>query len=95
MSPSVDVQAENANYLRLSYALGPNESWIALWRNRLAFSLFERLPTDLSDDALDEFIKLVDTESAIFRGRGDFFYRYAGCSKPHYRASQNGKAHSS
>lgn len=55
------VQAENANYLRLSYALGPNESWIALWRNKLAFSLFERLPTDLSDDALDEFIKLVDT----------------------------------
>ena len=55
------VRAENANYLRLSYALGPNESWIALWRNKLAFSLFERLPTDLSDDALDEFIKLVDT----------------------------------
>ena len=44
------LQAENANYLRLSYALGPNESWIALWRNKLAFSLFERLPTDLSDD---------------------------------------------
>jgi len=55
--------SDNANYLRLSYALGPNESWIALWRSRLAFALFERLPTDLADDAIDEFVKLVDTEA--------------------------------
>ncbi len=55
------LKPDNANYLRLSYALGPNEAWIALWRSRLAFALFERLPTDLSDDAIDEFIKLVDT----------------------------------
>ena len=55
------LQVENASYLRLSYILGANESWIALWRNKLAFSLFERLPTDLSDDALDEFIKLLET----------------------------------
>jgi hypothetical protein len=52
---------ENANYLRLSYALSPNESWIALWRTRLAFALFEQLPADLSDDAIDGFIKLLDT----------------------------------
>jgi hypothetical protein len=52
---------ENANYLRLSYALGPNEGWIALWRVRLALALFERLPGNLSNDAIDEFIKLVDT----------------------------------
>jgi hypothetical protein len=52
---------DNANYLRLSYTLGPNEGWIALWRSRIAFALFERLPTDLSDDAIDEFIRLVDT----------------------------------
>ncbi len=68
--------SHNANYLRLSYALGPNESWIALWRSRLAFALFERLPTDLADDAIDEFIKLVDTErlypetAAIFDSAG-------------------------
>lgn len=52
---------DNANYLRLSYELGPNEFWIALWRSRLVFALFEQLPTDLSDDATDEFIKLLDT----------------------------------
>ena len=52
---------DNANYLRLSYALGPNEGWIALWRNQLAMALFAQLPTDLADDALDEFVKLVDT----------------------------------
>jgi hypothetical protein len=51
----------NAAYLRLSYVLGPNEGWIALWRSRLAFAMFERLPDDLSDDAIDDFIKLVDT----------------------------------
>jgi len=45
----------------LSYALGPNEGWISLWRNRLALALFARLPADLANDAIDEFIKLVDT----------------------------------
>ena len=55
------LKPDNVNYLRLSYVLGPNEAWIAQWRNRLAFARFERLPTDLSDDAIDEFIKLLDT----------------------------------
>jgi hypothetical protein len=65
---------DNADYLRLSYALGPNEGWIALWRNQLAMGLFERLPADLSNDAIGEFIKLVDTgglysqTAAIFAG---------------------------
>jgi hypothetical protein len=54
-------QPNNAEYLRLSYTLGPNEGWIALWRNQLAVALFERLPADLSNDAIEEFIKLVDT----------------------------------
>ena len=64
----------NANYLRLSYAEGPNEGWIALWRVRLALALFERLPSDLSSDALNDFINLVDTSAlypetaAIFAG---------------------------
>ena len=55
------LDPHNANYLRLSYALGPNEGWIALLRSRLAFALFARLPTDLANDAIDDFINLVDT----------------------------------
>jgi len=54
-------EADYANYLQLSYALGPNEGWIALWRCRLAFSVFEQLPANLADDAIDNFIKLVET----------------------------------
>ena len=66
----------NAKYLRLSYAVGPNEGWVALWRVRLALALFERLPSDLSSDALNDFINLVDTSAlypetaAIFAGAG-------------------------
>lgn len=55
-------QPDNANYLRLSYSLGPNEGWIALWRSRLAIAMFERLPNDLKSDAIDEFVKIVDME---------------------------------
>ena len=55
------VTPDDANYLRLSYTGGPNEAWIGLWRNRLAIALFAQLPPDLSDDAIDEFIKLLDT----------------------------------
>lgn len=55
------VEPDNENYLRLSYALGPNEGWIALWRTRIAVAFFERLPTDLSDHAIEDFIKLMDT----------------------------------
>jgi hypothetical protein len=53
--------SQNEGYLRLSYRVGPNESWIALGRNRLAFALFDRLPKDLSDDAVEEFIGILDT----------------------------------
>jgi hypothetical protein len=56
------AQTDMMNYLRLSYTLGPNEGWIALWRNRLAIAMFEQLPDDLKDDALREFVGLVDTE---------------------------------
>ena len=63
---------ENANYLRLSYALGPNESWIAWWRSRLAFALFEQLPPDLSDDAIKDFINLVDTRRLYWETAGIF-----------------------
>jgi hypothetical protein len=54
---------KNLSYLRLSYALAPNEGWIALWRVRLSLRLFERLPADLSSDAVDDFINFVNTGS--------------------------------
>jgi hypothetical protein len=56
------AETNTMNYLRLSYMLGPNEGWIALWRNHLAVTIFEQLPDDLKNDALDEFVKLVATE---------------------------------
>ena len=55
------LQPDNERYLRLSYALGPYEGWIALWRNRLAVAVYAQLPADLADDAIGEFVKLVDT----------------------------------
>jgi len=57
----VGVQPNNANYLRLSYSLGPNEGWICLRRNRIVIAAFKQLPADLQNDAIDEFVKLVDT----------------------------------
>lgn len=53
--------SDNAQYLRLSYAFGPNEGWIALRRSRLALALFSQLPPDLADLAINDFVKLVDT----------------------------------
>jgi hypothetical protein len=52
---------ENLKYLRMSYELGPNEGWIALRRNRLAFSMFRQLPPDLAENAINEFIALLET----------------------------------
>jgi hypothetical protein len=68
-------QAANLSYLRLSYQLGPNESWIALKRNRYALAVFQRLPPDLARKAIKEFAGLLDTgfyaeTVAIFTGPG-------------------------
>jgi hypothetical protein len=67
-------EQDDAVYLRLSYALGPNEGWIALPRSRLAIAMFTQLPPDLANDAINDFVKLVDTGTlypeavAIFAG---------------------------
>ena len=66
------LEQNNANYLRLSYALGPNEAWIALWRIRIAFQLFEKLPPDLAGDAIDEFVMLVNTGQLYWQTAGMF-----------------------
>lgn len=55
------VNTKNVRYLHMSYALGPNEGWIALWRNRLAIAVFQQLPSELEDMAVVEFVKLVET----------------------------------
>ncbi len=56
------LDARNANFLRLSYDLSPNEAWIALWRSQLAMLLFEQLAPDLASKASEEFVKLVNTD---------------------------------
>ena len=46
-------------YLRLSYRLGPQEGWIALKRNPLAFAVFQQLPPDLGENAVNEFVAML------------------------------------
>jgi hypothetical protein len=46
-------------YLRLSYRLGPHEGWIVLKRNPLAFTVFQQLPPDLGENAVNEFVAMV------------------------------------
>ena len=54
------VRQENLAYLRFSYAMSPNEGWIAIWRNRLAMTMFDQLPPELASKALDEFGRLLE-----------------------------------
>jgi len=67
--------AQNLNYLRLSYLTGPNEGWVAIRRNRYALIAYQFLPTELAEDALNEFVGLVnsgyiDEAAQIFVGPG-------------------------
>lgn len=48
-------------YLRMSYDLGPNEGWILAKRNPVAIAELERLPPDLAENAIHEFLKLLDS----------------------------------
>jgi hypothetical protein len=62
-------------FLRLSYRVGPNEGWVAARRNRLALSMFTRLPPDLAGEAVNEFDHLLNSwiywdAIAIFEGPG-------------------------
>ena len=69
-------EPRDANYLRLSYDLGPNEAWIGLWRTRIAIALFQQLPPDLSERATSEFVKLVNT-GWFYRETAQIFGRAA------------------
>jgi hypothetical protein len=53
---------EQLAYLRVSYQLGPYEGWIADRRNRLALSIFQRLPPDLVNAVVREFAGMVNSQ---------------------------------
>jgi hypothetical protein len=53
------IKPDDLNYLRLSYQLGMREGWIALKRNPLAFKVFQQLPPDLQENAVNEFIAML------------------------------------
>jgi len=48
------------NYLTACYRLGPNEGWIALKRNPVAFANFDELPDDLRRIVVQEFVRIVE-----------------------------------
>jgi hypothetical protein len=90
-----DAQPD-VRYLRMSYQLGQNEGWIALARNGIAFARFGELPPDLANDAIHEFVGLLeigeyDTAVRIFTGpawpaRETILPRLADVSIEHRRA---------
>jgi hypothetical protein len=53
------------NYLAASYRLGPNEGWIALKRNPVAFANFDELPEDLRRIAVHEFLRIVEMDAYL------------------------------
>ena len=55
-------KTECLKYLQMSYQLGPNEGWIALIRNYFAFSLYQKLTSDLADQAIKEFLGLLEMD---------------------------------
>jgi hypothetical protein len=55
---NVDLDGGNKS-LSMSYAMGPNEAWIAQRRNPFAFSGLASLPPDLAEQAFSEFVRLV------------------------------------
>jgi hypothetical protein len=58
----LESEQDGLNYLRMSYLLGPNEGWIALKRNPLAFTHYDSLPADLKVKVMAEFFSLIRNE---------------------------------
>ena len=50
-------------YLTASYRFGPNEGWIALKRNPVAFANFDELPDDLRRIVVREFVRIVEMDT--------------------------------
>ena len=53
------IRPDNLRFLRMSYDLGPYEGWIAVKRNRIALAAYSALPSDLTEQAISEFVGLV------------------------------------
>jgi hypothetical protein len=62
---------DGAEYLRMSYRLGPNEGWIALKRNPLTFSEYQKMPPDLESNAVTELVALINSE--FYQAAADIF----------------------
>jgi hypothetical protein len=87
---------DDLKYLRMSYRLGPNEGWIGLKRNRLTFAVADKLPVDLVDYAINEFVGLVqmgyyEQAAEIFTGpalrmREQILQRLQNIDERHRRA---------
>jgi len=63
--------AEQLEYIRMSYRLGPHEGWVALRRNHISFALFEQLPSNLAEAAIGEFVALL--EAGLYRQAVEIF----------------------
>lgn len=64
-----DAAGRGFNALRMSYQTGPNEAWIAHRRNRIALKDFHSLPPDLAEQAMSEFVRLV--QSGLYHEAAD------------------------
>lgn len=53
---------DHLKFLRMSYALGPNEGWIAGSRNRQALAIFSQLSPDTQRQVIHEFAGLVQSD---------------------------------
>jgi hypothetical protein len=51
------------SYLAASYRLGPNEGWIALKRNPVAFANFDALTENLRRIAVQEFLRILEMDA--------------------------------
>lgn len=64
-SASRGFRDDDLKYLRMSYAQGPNEGWIAIRRNRVALAIYSRLPRDMAERVVDEFARILQSDLIV------------------------------
>lgn len=60
--PAVRASDRGQKLLRMSYLSGPNEAWIAVKRNPIALAAYSSLPSDMTEQVLTEFVRMVHSE---------------------------------